>query len=479
MSAALSLLREKGLLDYSRGKRIRVTAALSPRGTSFESFAGDIRRRIAEGIYRVGQPLPKASYFVITGHLSKSTVCDALKQLAEENLIHKKGKAWLVGPAPGRRTAASSARASAPVVLVLVPGYDTWRSLLGIHMRPFAYSFLAELERHGFQYVLVQAYDTDGKRRLVPAGKRAILDTVNALGARYAGALAVHAHHREEFAGLQDWLAWISRFDRPVVWFDFAGMHPEFDRKRIPRRNYYRCFTDQQELVRIVLRHLHEAGHRNVLLPLCLRQAREGWTAGRIALIEKVRQSEFSGMRVDLVESNEDIWLRGMGSFLEDDDAVICDFAYETEQDIIAAATGMSPAARLNRLRARLRAALPSLDRLLADTDHTAIIALNQWFAINLRYWFGIIGEPLPRRFSLITFDNYSFYARHPVTTVDMNFDDLGYRAAHLMIGDVPVRADRRGNVPNRPRLVDRGSVLSRAGRSAGHVSNGSHSAPI
>ncbi|MBD3391186.1 MAG: GntR family transcriptional regulator, partial [Chitinivibrionales bacterium] len=118
MSAALSLLREKGLLDYSRGRRIRITAATHPGGTSLESFADGIRQRIAEGIYRVGQPLPKAGCFVITGHLSKSTVCDALKQLAEEGLIHKKGKAWVAGPAPGRVTAAGSAHPSAPVVLV-------------------------------------------------------------------------------------------------------------------------------------------------------------------------------------------------------------------------------------------------------------------------------------------------------------------------------------------------------------------------
>ena len=62
------------------------------------------------------------------------------------------------------------------------------------------------------------------------------------------------------------------------------------------------------------------------------------------------------------------------------------------------------------------------------------------------------------------------------VSSVDLNLDDLGYAAAHLLIGDVPVKADRLGNIAIQPTLIDRGSV-GRPRRES-HALSKNHSAP-
>lgn len=46
-----------------------------------------------------------------------------------------------------------------------------------------------------------------------------------------------------------------------------------------------------------------------------------------------------------------------------------------------------------------------------------------------------------------------------PLASIDPGFSYLGYRAAHVFIGDVAIAADRSGSVPSQFRLVNRGSL--------------------
>ena len=67
---------------------------------------------------------------------------------------------------------------------------------------------------------------------------------------------------------------------------------------------------------------------------------------------------------------------------------------------------------------------------------------------------------------SLLSFDNNPVFALYPLTTIDHGYTRQGYFAAHLLIGDIPVRADRWGNLVCKPDIVDRGSLG--VGRRAG-----------
>ena len=63
------------------------------------------------------------------------------------------------------------------------------------------------------------------------------------------------------------------------------------------------------------------------------------------------------------------------------------------------------------------------------------------------------------RDLSLLSFDNRPEFSLYPLSTVDIGFANLGYRLAHLCVGDVPVQADAGRVIRARPVLVDRGSL--------------------
>jgi DNA-binding LacI/PurR family transcriptional regulator len=65
----------------------------------------------------------------------------------------------------------------------------------------------------------------------------------------------------------------------------------------------------------------------------------------------------------------------------------------------------------------------------------------------------------IPEDLSLISFDNSSESMIFPLASIDPGFSYLGYRAAHVFIGDVAIAADRSGSVPSQFRLVNRGSL--------------------
>jgi DNA-binding LacI/PurR family transcriptional regulator len=78
---------------------------------------------------------------------------------------------------------------------------------------------------------------------------------------------------------------------------------------------------------------------------------------------------------------------------------------------------------------------------------------------IEYYFWFRAAGIAIPRDLSMISFDNMTQSIFLPVSTIDFGLARLGYLAAHLLIGDIAVRADRHGFVPGPCTLADRGSI--------------------
>jgi DNA-binding LacI/PurR family transcriptional regulator len=100
----------------------------------------------------------------------------------------------------------------------------------------------------------------------------------------------------------------------------------------------------------------------------------------------------------------------------------------------------------------------PSMAGLL-DAGVTALISSNDAMAHEHYSWCRAAGIDVPARLSIISFDNTPNAVVLPVSTIDFGFAQLGYIAAHLIIGDIPLRADREGGIPGACTLVDRGSV--------------------
>jgi DNA-binding LacI/PurR family transcriptional regulator len=69
------------------------------------------------------------------------------------------------------------------------------------------------------------------------------------------------------------------------------------------------------------------------------------------------------------------------------------------------------------------------------------------------------LGGEIPRDLSLLAFDNMPESALFPFSTIDWGFSRLGYLAAHIFVGDIPIHADRDGAIPGICTLIDRGSV--------------------
>jgi DNA-binding LacI/PurR family transcriptional regulator len=101
----------------------------------------------------------------------------------------------------------------------------------------------------------------------------------------------------------------------------------------------------------------------------------------------------------------------------------------------------------------------PSLVSLLTKHDVTALLAINDNFARKYYFWLRTVGIDVPAHLSVIGFDNLAVNTPYPISSIDFGFERLGYLAAHILIGDTNVAAERNGDIPGIPTLVDRGSV--------------------
>jgi DNA-binding LacI/PurR family transcriptional regulator len=113
---------------------------------------------------------------------------------------------------------------------------------------------------------------------------------------------------------------------------------------------------------------------------------------------------------------------------------------------------------RTRTLRNALMETMPSLASIV-NGPCTAFLPLNDWIAANDYHWFHSVGVSIPSELSVLSFDNERRWEFLPFSSIDFGLTDLGYLAAHVFIGDIPVSCDRNGNVSAKPRLVDRGSL--------------------
>ncbi|MBD3393121.1 MAG: GntR family transcriptional regulator [Chitinivibrionales bacterium] len=460
MLRAVHLLRDQGKLRVSPGQRMQVLGAnaslVSPhagRGSA-GSLALLIEQGMREGRYRVGDPLPKARYFSTTQAVSYNTVCAAMRLLAAKGLLHKRGKHWVVGaPLRERRVRVrETPSANMPSVLLLVGHYDRWKNLFSEHLFPMLDEFTGQLYRAGMRVIPVFGHGSDSPvQTCFPTGRAGILDLINSLGSYYRGTCI--AQHYELSPDLKDWIDWLAQFNGPVVWIDFDNAHPDYDRGTIGRRTYYRCSPDENQMVRLAVSHLATLGHRRIVYPRCVRFGRFDWEQDRLRKITDAAGALPSPIRVDTVAQNETHWMEGLEA--DEDPRVKWFVAYNL---MFARIAGPHAGGSSGDVRSFLHREFASM-RAIVDGPATAIIAANQWLAMHYYTWLTMTGMNVPRDMSLIAFDNYSPLSLYPITTLDLRLEDLGYKAAHVFVGDIPVGSDRRGNVRCTPVLVDRGSV--------------------
>ncbi len=482
MQKALHLLRKEGLLDFSQGKRVRIVQAAAPsqglEDAEFEPSASRLCRRlktaIETGKYRVGQTLPKTKYFVLSENLGDHTVAEALKMLKADNLVHKRGKKWVVGPAPSPKASLvteSGQPTRRDVVLLLVPNDLSWFRLFRATLMPMGNALFEELYHHGVELVLVQRDDNNPCRRFFATGRSEILECVNSLGNRYRGTVIVAQVH--QFPDLEEWINWLCQFNQPVVWLDYDNAAPHVDRRRIPRSNYYRCYSDETSCVREVLDRVYQLGHRVIGVPQFEAYLSDGWAVRRTRAIQEHVEGYNPKPIIVSTMLLEKLWEKDV---VKDNELIVMfNYVNDTLNDLRRKHPGLSETRLRNMHREELVGAVPSLASLITQHEATVIIGMNQKLAVNYYYWLRNVGVSIPDDVSLVSFDNIPILGPHPISSVDFRRNALGYSAAHIFIRDIPVKADRQGNIGAGPEYLDRGSLAPprRGGLSLAGVQTG------
>lgn len=101
----------------------------------------------------------------------------------------------------------------------------------------------------------------------------------------------------------------------------------------------------------------------------------------------------------------------------------------------------------------------PKFDQALKNPDITAWACADQTLAVVMMDYLRKRRIQIPEQISLIGIDEDQDVFLHGVTTYNYGAAQKGYLAAHCILGDIPVRRDRKGIVECPGQIVQRGSV--------------------
>ncbi len=451
MWKAVSLLKREGLLTCRRGSRVAVTSVRRYEETTLgyrrDSSAGQLfeklRDRIGDGTYAAGSTLPKTHYFVLTEHVSQATVLKALRLLVSHGLVHRRGRSWIVGPGENERTEkVRVGQGPRPTVVVLVKDLAEWRKVsTEAPFSPFAGCFCNEIERHGIHYRVAVASPRRGEG-IFAAGRPAIRKLVDASEAPYLGTLVIAGSKQDNIPDLEEWLSWLRKMNRPVVLFDRQDILGKLGREEGDTL-FYRCRSDESVLVKPAITTLHDLGHRRVGVP--------GWIGSRSYF------KWFPIRRSHIIDTAKRC-TPPVQVFTAPNPSPAISQSYHY-RSLKRLTSTLFPRTTALPSRAMLVRAMGGMEQLLREHHVTALVGMNDDLA--LKYYLHLVqqGTAVPEQVSLISFDNQERFRAFPISTIDPGFDNLGYRAAHIFIGDIPVKPGRRGSITGSPRLLDRGSL--------------------
>jgi DNA-binding transcriptional regulator YhcF (GntR family) len=447
----------------SRQKAVAQAPALRPSrrlGDAARELAGRIAESIRNGEFRAGVALPKFDYFVLTHRVTRKTVAAAFARLSNDNLVHKDRRRWQSGPRPD--TNAAKLRAEGPggppvILWVLRDQYSWFNTFNSVHLGPFIYTLRSETARMGILLSMRLRYAPPEGPAYLPSGLHEARLFVKRMGSRYLGAIIMEiTPEQPEFV---EWVKTLSADGaRPVVYFDSADLWPGYTREALGLHDgYFRFFHDESSAVDLALSHLTKAGHRCIGFPV-FESPGYDWSVRRFDAAARSVKT-MSGIKLVRAVHHEPIWDVGGAVPMVDNIATFI--------QRLAHQPGSAPdttAATVLSNRRRLIEQTPSMKSLL-DQGITALISMNDRIAYEQYWWCQTAGIHVPRRLSQISFDHMPEGDGMPITTIDFGFSRLGYLAAHAVIGDIKVKADRIGNIAGIPILVDRGSVTAPAGR--------------
>jgi len=458
---AVQLLARKGLVVCRKGART-MPASAPPGPDAQARLAAALRASIADGTWSSGEPVPKYAYLQAHYRVHQSTINAALLTLAHENMVHKRGRQWIVGAPPTSRPRGlqNPAQAGSGVVVLLFPEeIDAQHFFMWSYFSPFVAAFTGELAKLGIRLEIVRQKRGDIEPPAFRGGMSQIEALIGGLGKRYLGTLA-HDMGRD-FQEHWKFISMVVQKGKPVLQFTRTEYELSTYRERPPSAGPLRVFyTNEVSAVRLAIEFLAALGHRTVGFPSVPHQNFH-WAGGRIQMAMRIAAEVAPSMNILTAPMAETFWNLDEISVVRAAE----DFFESVSSKLqIDARLKLGKSGRRS-VRSVLLDNTPSL-RSLIDQGVTALIAANDTIARPLYWWLTTAGIDVPRRMSIISFDNLLDLTSMPINTVDFGFARLGYLAAHTFINDIPVKADSDGNVAGICTVVDRGSV----GPEAGHL---------
>ncbi|MBD3421080.1 MAG: GntR family transcriptional regulator [Chitinivibrionales bacterium] len=452
---AIDILAERGMVVCRRGRSIEIAPPYrkGPQASgTVERLYEKIKTQISDGYLRTGDPLPKASYYLLAERISHATLTRIYHKLAHENLIHKRGRSWFAGP---QRDATQPLAdiiitSQSPVVLLFTGRERDWYKLAIMdNTTHFVNALAGEFLRYGLQTSLILTEQSPAEPlQMLPCGLEQAGEYISSLGKRYAGSLFMSS--ATIGAELEESLLTIHGFNKPVVFFDFvnAGRRYAVVHKQL-RKNYYRMHLDEEAAVNLVVKACRLNGHTGLGLTRC-DEATMPWMRRRHDLFVEMCRTRYADCNV-ITGSRSDI--ESAGSFAD----ISREVGDHARYSII---DNFKPHTTYSRLVSEIIA-----DQVLgqvAAASRRAVTVLAPYNDLIARETFFILRHlkvDVPDRLSMISFDNSHMSVTFPTATLDFGYSRLGYLAAHAIIGDIQVRTDRYGNVPGQCKLVNRGSL--------------------
>jgi DNA-binding LacI/PurR family transcriptional regulator/DNA-binding transcriptional regulator YhcF (GntR family) len=455
MAKAVRVLVKQGKIECFPGRGIRAVRSGEPAGepagnpdSKYRQVRTKLKSQILDGTIRSGSTLPKLSYFSLSEHISKHTIIAVLRSLEKEELIHKRGRFWIVGPRPSAPSTGPGR--SQPAVVIFVPYLGNVRGLfdLGFNGR-FMIPLNEELARQGIREYFVQMYTGDAENTNKRKAFRDADSLLRKLGEGYLGAI-IHRgpYQNDEYQENMDaWVHFLRQRGKPVVFFDHNGNGGMFSRSRYGGfPGFYRFFFDEPAAVHTAMKVLIERGHRLIgfLVPT---QDPSPWISRRSAMMEDSLHRLNPDAKIITIFQEEPVWYPSTNDW---DDSMF--------ERIMTQLRQKGTTVSYKSPRRALIEHTPSFKKLLAE-QVTAIISPNDTFAITHYQWLNEAGIEVPRHLSLISFDNRPDNAPFPISTIDYGFGRLGYLAAHAFMGHLPMVAGKDGSIGGECVYVDKGSV--------------------
>lgn len=433
IASAAHILRERGIISFSRGRPMVIVSRMRPvvvdRRSAVVEIAQRLRRRILLGEWQTGRHLPKVLALTNELRVSNTTLLAAFDILRGENIIHKTGKNWIVGPLElhqGDRKVRPATEG--PIILILQSNFKQLERLAeSERTRLFFSAFENEVVRYGIQLRYFFTKEDGAPPSPGTVGKNSLRKLFTEQGSRILGTLLVDSRGR--LRNLNEWIEFMLTFQRPVVWFDYlddSGVQMPLS------SNFTRCHFHEESAIETAINSLAALNHRETAY-LLGGTDEGGWRRRRGMLLAK--HAEKHGMKMHFVEASGTDPLPAYMEKLADRFAPGGDLANRWK-----------PAEYY----------LPVIGRALKYKEVTAWIAPRDQTAYHLFWWMQAAGLGVPEDISLLSFDN-----RHArgVSSIDFGFGYLGYAAFHSIFGIIKLRRCRGGRIPNRPYLLDRGTI--------------------